>query len=393
MAEQLAATGRVCAYDRDGMGLAAIHDLDRSPVAVAARLEALVAQAEGDAPVILAGHSNGGLYVEAFARLWPERTAGLVLVDAVGTDVKDHPLALADLRREARWASFTPTARALGLTRLVPLMDDISPAAEAAARRRSAWTGRTSIQAALQEVEAFLPGLAAVDALPPLRPTIPVAVIVASRTPAAALDRDWRAAQIAPAQRACRSVVVDARASHTAVLDAQRGHVVDAVGWVNGEGPLAGSGAAERPSESPQPAPHRRVEEPERGPGDGRRDDQAQGPEPGRQRQRPLGGIEPQHHRPGRPVHGVERVGQIARRPAHHARRALGVVGADQHQHRKQQRHADEVVDAVPRQRFGQAGPGRTAWPASRPARPAGPAASRRGRDASADNASRPNPG
>jgi pimeloyl-ACP methyl ester carboxylesterase len=240
VAEQLAKGGEVCAYDRDGMGLAEIHDLDRSPVAIATRLEALVERKVGDAPVILAGHSNGGLYVEAFARMWPERTAGLVLVDAVGTDVKDHPRALADLKHEARLAAFTPTARAVGLTRLVPLMDDISPAAEAAARRRSAWTARTSIQAGLQEVRAFLPGLAAVDALPPLRPTIPVAVIVASRTPTTPLDRDWRAAETAPADRACRAVVIDAFASHTSILDAQRDYVVDAVGWLDGAQPWAG---------------------------------------------------------------------------------------------------------------------------------------------------------
>lgn len=236
----LARGQRVCAYDRDGIGLARIHDLDRSPVAIATRLEALIARQEGDAPVILAGHSNGGLYVEAFARIWPERTAGLVLVDAVVTEVKGHPLALADLEHEARLSAYTPFARAVGLTHLIPLMDDISPAAEAAARRRSAWTGRTSIQAGLEEVRAFLPGLAAVDALPPLRPTIPVAVIVASRTPDAPLDRDWRAAEIAPAGRACRAVVIDAFASHTSILDAQRDYVVDAVGWLNGAQPWAG---------------------------------------------------------------------------------------------------------------------------------------------------------
>jgi pimeloyl-ACP methyl ester carboxylesterase len=240
VAERLAQGGEVCAYDRDGMGLAELHDLDRSPVAIATRLEGLVARKVGDAPVILAGHSNGGLYVEAFARMWPERTAGLVLVDAVGTEVKDQPLAWADLEHEARLAAFTPTARAVGLTRLVPLMDDISPAAEAAARRRSAWTGRTSIQAGLREVRAFLPGLAKVDALPPLRPTIPVAVIVASRTPNAPLDRAWRAAQVAPAERACRAVVIDAFASHTSILDAQRDYVVDAVAWLNGAQPWAG---------------------------------------------------------------------------------------------------------------------------------------------------------
>jgi len=240
VAQDLAAKGRVCAYDRDGVGLAAIHDLDRSPVAIATRLEALVAAEEGDAPVILAGHSNGGLYVEAFARMWPARTAGLVLVDAVGTDVKAQPLAMADLKREARLAGFTPFARAVGLTRLVPLLDDISPAAEAAARRRRAWTGRSSIKASLREERAFLPGLAAVDALPPLHPAIPVAVIVASRAPDKPLDRAWRAAQVAPAGRACRALVIDALASHTAILDAQRGQVVEAVDWLNGERPGAG---------------------------------------------------------------------------------------------------------------------------------------------------------
>lgn len=240
VARDLAVRGKVCAYDRDGIGQAAMHDVDRSPVAIARRLGALVAAEEGDAPVILAGHSNGGLYVEAFARLWPERTAGLVLVDAVGTDAKDQPLAVADLRREARLAGFTPLARAIGLTRLVPLIDDISPAAEAAARRRKAWTGRSSIKAALQEERAFLPGLAAVDALPPLRPAIPVAVVVASRSPDKPLDRAWRAAEVAPAGRACRALVLDVAASHTSILDAQRGHVAEAVGWAAGEQPEAG---------------------------------------------------------------------------------------------------------------------------------------------------------
>ena len=208
VAGDLATKGKVCAYDRDGIGLAAMHDLDRSPVAVARRLGALVAAEEGDAPVILGGHSNGGLYVEAFARLWPARTAGLVLVDAVGTDVQDQPLAMADLKREARLAGFTPFARAVGLTRLVPLMDDISPAAEAEARRRRAWTGRNSIRAGLEEERAFLPGLAAVDALPPLSPAIPVAAVVATRTPDKPLARAWRAAEVAPAARACRALEI-----------------------------------------------------------------------------------------------------------------------------------------------------------------------------------------
>ena len=244
VAQALASKQRVCAYDRDGIALAARHDLDRSPVAIARRLETLVAAEAGDAPVILAGHSNGGLYVEAFARMWPERTAGLLLVDAVTTDVQNHPLALADLTHEKRLSALTPVARVLGLTLLAPLMDDISPAsAEASARRRRAWTAQASIRSGADEERVFLSGLKAVDGLPPLRPTIPVAVIIASRTPNAPLYRDWRAAQVLPAEHACRSVVVDAWASHTSILDAQRDYVRALVDWLNGEQATVGKRA------------------------------------------------------------------------------------------------------------------------------------------------------
>jgi pimeloyl-ACP methyl ester carboxylesterase len=246
VARDLARSGKVCAYDRDGVGLAARHDLDRSPIAIAARLEALVAREEGDAPVILAGHSNGGLYVEAFARRWPERTAGLLLVDAVGTDVRDHPLALADLAREQRLTRLAPFARAIGLSRLGFWLSDLHPPPQAAARRRVTWLRRASIQSASAEVQAFLAGLDAVEALPPLSRTIPVAVVVASRQSDAALDQDWRAAQVAPARRACRALVVDAWASHTSILDAQRGYVVALAEWLGG-GPPASEGCRPGP--------------------------------------------------------------------------------------------------------------------------------------------------
>ncbi len=238
----LAKRGRVCAYDRVGLGLAPleVEAIDRSPVAIARRLEALVSQEEGDRPVILAGHSNGGLYVEAFARLWPQRTAGLLLVDAVGTDVQNHPLALADLEKERQLTGLAPFARATGLSRLGPWLSEIHPPAEAAARRELTWTRRSSTHAASEEVQAIVAGLKAVDILPPLRLTIPVAVIVASRRPTAPLDRDWRAAQVAIADRACRSVVVDAWSSHTSILDAQRDYVVALVDWLNGGQPRAG---------------------------------------------------------------------------------------------------------------------------------------------------------
>ncbi|CAN5125977.1 hypothetical protein BH10PSE4_BH10PSE4_04710 [soil metagenome] len=234
VARSLSASGKVCAYDREGLGKTTGLGLDPSPIAIARRLEVLVTREEGAARVILAGHSNGGLYVEAFARLWPERTAGLLMVDAVGTDVRDHPLALADLETERELTGLAPFARATGLSRLGPWLSEVHPPREAAARRERIWTRRSTTQTASAEVRAILDGLKTVDALPPLRPTIPVAVIVASRRPTAPLDRDWRAAQIEIADRACRSVVVDAWSSHTSILDAQHDYVVALVDWLNG---------------------------------------------------------------------------------------------------------------------------------------------------------------
>jgi pimeloyl-ACP methyl ester carboxylesterase len=81
--EALNRLGGVLIYDRRGYGLSAA--LPPRPVtaeAVAADLERLLQALRIREPVVLVGHSLGGLYAQYFARNYPRQVAAVVLIDA-----------------------------------------------------------------------------------------------------------------------------------------------------------------------------------------------------------------------------------------------------------------------------------------------------------------------
>lgn len=80
--EQVAARARVCAYDRPGLGWSEPAAAPRSFDDHARELSTLLTNAGETGPYVLVGESYGGLVARAFARLWPQVTAGVVLVDA-----------------------------------------------------------------------------------------------------------------------------------------------------------------------------------------------------------------------------------------------------------------------------------------------------------------------
>jgi pimeloyl-ACP methyl ester carboxylesterase len=80
---RIAEFARVCSYDRAGLGWS-----DLSPAALsfddqARDLRTLLAGAGEPGPYLLVGASLGGLIARAFATLFPDDVAGMVLVDAV----------------------------------------------------------------------------------------------------------------------------------------------------------------------------------------------------------------------------------------------------------------------------------------------------------------------
>jgi pimeloyl-ACP methyl ester carboxylesterase len=82
----LARDHRVCAYDRAGYGWSDAAPGPRSAVRSARELAVLLAAAAEPPPYVLAGHSYGGYVVREFAARFPERVAGLVLIDAAAPE-------------------------------------------------------------------------------------------------------------------------------------------------------------------------------------------------------------------------------------------------------------------------------------------------------------------
>jgi pimeloyl-ACP methyl ester carboxylesterase len=80
--QELAPTVRSVAYDRAGLGWSRPSRRPRDAQTIAVELRDALREAGIAPPYVLAGHSFGGLPVRAFANLYPELTAGLILVDA-----------------------------------------------------------------------------------------------------------------------------------------------------------------------------------------------------------------------------------------------------------------------------------------------------------------------
>lgn len=84
--QQLAASTRVCSYDRAGAGFSdagpAKPDLDQ-PIR---DLEALIKAADLKGPFVLVGWSLGGMEARAFAYRHPEQVAGIVTIDGSAFD-------------------------------------------------------------------------------------------------------------------------------------------------------------------------------------------------------------------------------------------------------------------------------------------------------------------
>jgi len=85
--QALAAHTQVLSYERAGIGESSGPADDVSAAATTQRLEALIKATGIRTPVILAGHSLGGMYMRYLAAKRPKLVAGLVLLDATPEDL------------------------------------------------------------------------------------------------------------------------------------------------------------------------------------------------------------------------------------------------------------------------------------------------------------------
>ena len=73
---------RVCSYDRAGYGWSDPRPGTRDSIAITEELHALLQQAEIAGPIVLMGHSAGGLHIREYAMKYPAGIVGMVFVDA-----------------------------------------------------------------------------------------------------------------------------------------------------------------------------------------------------------------------------------------------------------------------------------------------------------------------
>lgn len=100
---EIAKFTRVCSYDRAGIGKSDASPHEPATASQIAReLHLVLSKAGVTGPVVLVGHSFGGLIVRMYAGLFPNHVAGIVLIDSVHEEETARWLALMppDTRRQ-----------------------------------------------------------------------------------------------------------------------------------------------------------------------------------------------------------------------------------------------------------------------------------------------------
>jgi pimeloyl-ACP methyl ester carboxylesterase len=85
----VAASTRVCTYDRAGYGFSEPGPLPRTADRIARELHTLLERADVPGPYVIVGHSLGGAHARVFAHEYPAEVVGVVLIDSM------NPLAAA----------------------------------------------------------------------------------------------------------------------------------------------------------------------------------------------------------------------------------------------------------------------------------------------------------
>jgi pimeloyl-ACP methyl ester carboxylesterase len=154
---QISKTNRVCSYDRAGLGWSPARPGPRGALTIAEQLKELLSVAGIPGPLVLVGHSAGGLYLRAFTGMFPEEVMGLILVDASSPEAF-HELPSPELRRnliakrhrEAPWMYFrvvTGISRLSGdycspnMNQRIPAVEDLARAEDCRPSYVNSWLG------------------------------------------------------------------------------------------------------------------------------------------------------------------------------------------------------------------------------------------------------------
>ena len=209
---------RVCSYDRAGMGYSDPGPSPRTARRIASELAELLARSGIDRPAVLVGASIAGFGVRVFASDYPERAAGLVLVDASHED---------DAHDVPWMARFVPLLSTIGVLRVLGVsfgqpVESLAPAVREFARATS--FRAAGYQAAADEIIHIRESASEVRSSR-RKLTIPVVVVTGGR----GADEKWRQLQRDQASLSARGCLLIAQRSGHVVSVDQPEVVVDAI--------------------------------------------------------------------------------------------------------------------------------------------------------------------
>jgi pimeloyl-ACP methyl ester carboxylesterase len=180
---KLANVTRVCTYDRAGLGWSDFGPEPHDPKQDSLQLHSALASAGIQGPLLLVGHSFGGLYARHYAAKYPQDVAGMVLIEATPPDF---------LRRAGRpevmpnadetMINAGPYAARLGILRLVRFVElDSNLPAQQRAELSAFYSSNKFADSALSSFRYFPSILAEVRATGSFGAK-PLAVIIGGRS-------------------------------------------------------------------------------------------------------------------------------------------------------------------------------------------------------------------
>ncbi len=228
---ELAKFTTVCSYDRAGYAWSDDAPEPRTGLLAVQDLRTMLRAAGLQGPMVVVGHSWGGMLAQMLAQTHSEEVAGLVLVDALHHDqtASMDPDVHARYSRNMRFLTGSATWLApLGLTRLAGMpasvVLDKLPASEQVSARALAMQSK-NYRALYTEYMGIDPALAVARSLPPV-PAVPTIVLsthaLSEFPPGWELDymrQHWIAGQRALARETAAKHVVVADAGHYLQLE------------------------------------------------------------------------------------------------------------------------------------------------------------------------------
>ena len=98
---RLAASARVVTFDRPGLGESPPSPSSRTPTRIAQELHDVLAALDASGPLVLVGHSMGGVHVLRYAALFPDEVAGVVILDTPPPGFEQRRLTLLSAEERA----------------------------------------------------------------------------------------------------------------------------------------------------------------------------------------------------------------------------------------------------------------------------------------------------